>query len=154
MRPYLPALVLLSAALSACGPNFSGEHFAVVRGAEGVAAPTPSRFGPIGPRPDSGARPDLLPPPAGLPALTTAYRRHLREMAHPLPADLAEQFADVEIESLRRQYAGRDADLERELVRRLTAPQRQTDQPMRLPRRPLPGAYPPDEASSVPGGAS
>ena len=147
MRPHFAALSLLSAALSGCGPNFSGQHFAVVQGTGGANAPL-ATAAPAELRPAAVIRPDVRPLPSGLSALTAAYRQSLLESAHPFPPDLAQHFADVEVQSLQQHYAGRDAELEQELIRRLSRPAVQQTTP--APGRPLPrNAYPPDEQSSL-----
>lgn len=58
---------------------------------------------------------------ASLPELFAAYRRKLIDIGHPLPAGLAEQYADKEIGILRQRYSGRDEALRAVLIGRLRA---------------------------------
>lgn len=57
--------------------------------------------------------------PNRLPELVTVYREKLVAMGHVFPGDLAQQYADSEIASLKRQYSGDETALRAELTRRL-----------------------------------
>jgi hypothetical protein len=59
------------------------------------------------------------PLPSRLSDLVTAYRLTLIEKMHHASSELAEQYADVEIASLKTKFAGQDDALSRELGRRL-----------------------------------
>lgn len=112
-------LLCVAAVLAGCsGARISLDHFGE---AYGQAPPIPEAGG-SGPQlfkpaidvPDGG-----LTIPTRLPDLLAAHREQLRERVHLLPTNLAEQYADVEIASLRKRYAGRDDALRAELTRRL-----------------------------------
>lgn len=107
MRPDRTLLLVLAlAALCAC---------------YGTKAPAPVRSD----TPPPGLGPSLsdsiaLPP--HLPELLARYRVFLVERAHHLRHEVAERYADAEIASLKQRYAGRDDQLQAELVRRMSPP--------------------------------
>lgn len=106
----------------------AGGFIAGCSGAKYSLAHYSEDLGQIPPAPQSGGagppgiRPTLTALPESLADLLDVYRRRLVETAHPLAAELAEQYAATEIANLRRHYDGREEALGLALRSRLRAP--------------------------------
>ena len=84
--------------------------------------------------------------PERLPELVEAYRLTLIEELHVVPFELAEQYTDAEIGSLKRKFAGQDDALFRELASRMRDAQPHYGTP--TPAAGIKPVYPDDQESA------
>lgn len=99
----------------------SEEHAKAVEGTAEVSLPA---FDAAGPKLDvvKERRPDPRLRQRSLDELMVLYRKSLVEMAHPFSKELANNYADVQVESVKNQFANDEKGLRTFLIARLTEP--------------------------------